>query len=129
MVSGRSNLPVPAGAHRGIAGETPTRGMGLPVHGVAYVERWEYGGPGMARQRVLVYQDGRGWHYYWREGDVFTYMLRAQLSTDLAAECQQLDEHGIAPRGSVGTRWTPDLFAPDRVRLIAVYEKGRLHPA
>ena len=83
----------------------------------------------MARSRVMVYQDARGWSYYWREGDLFAYMLRAQLSIDLVAECQQLDEHDIAPRGSVGTRWTPQLFAPDRVRLIAVYDKGRLRLA
>jgi hypothetical protein len=83
----------------------------------------------MARQRVLVYQDIRGWHYYWREGDVFAYMLRAQLNADLAAACQALGDHGLPPAGSVGTRWTPDLLASDQVRLIAIYEQGRLHPA
>lgn len=83
----------------------------------------------MARQRVLVYQDGRGWHYFWREGDAFAYMLRAQLGMDLAAVCQALDERGTAPPGSVGTRWTRDLLSPAHVRLIAVYEKGHLRPA
>lgn len=83
----------------------------------------------MARQRVRIYQDDRGWRYYWREGDAFAYMLRAQFSADLTAECQNLDEREISPPGSIGTRWTPDLFTPDRVHLIAVYEKGHLHPA
>lgn len=80
----------------------------------------------MARQRIMVYQDERGWRYYWREGDAFAYMLRARLTSNLEADCQQLDERGAPPPGSVGTRWTPNLFAPDRVRLIATYDKGRL---
>lgn len=80
----------------------------------------------MARSRVMVYEDARGWRYYWREGDPFAYMLRASLSGDLARVCSQLDEHGIAPPGSVGARWTPDLFDVARVRLLAIYEKERL---
>lgn len=80
----------------------------------------------MARSRVLVYEDPRGWRYYWREGDPFAYMLRAHMSGDLQLECQRLEEYGTPPQGSVGCRWTPDLFDADRVRPLAVYEKGRL---
>jgi hypothetical protein len=74
----------------------------------------------------MVYQDGRGWRYYWREGDVFAYILRAQLSADLALECQRLAEHGTSPPGSIGTRWTLDLFDPSRVWLLAIFDRGRL---
>ncbi|MGH2515888.1 MAG: hypothetical protein ACRDHP_09565 [Ktedonobacterales bacterium] len=80
----------------------------------------------MARTRVMVYEDRRGWRYYWREGDPFAYMLRAHMGADLAVECGNLDEHSTAPLGSVGCRWTSDLFDAERVRLLAIYEKGRL---
>jgi hypothetical protein len=75
---------------------------------------------------VLVYADGRGWCYYWREGDVYAYMLRTPLGAGSAAECAALDEHGLAPQGSIGCRWTPDLFDEARWRLVAIYERGRL---
>ena len=80
----------------------------------------------MARPRVLIYADGRGWCYYWREGDEYAHMLRAQLSGGLAVECAALDEQGVPPRGSIGCRWTPDLFDEERWRLVAIYEKGQL---
>jgi hypothetical protein len=80
----------------------------------------------VAGPRVLVYQDGRGWRYYWREGDDFAHLLRAQLSTNLALECQGLAEQATPPPGSIGTRWTPDLFDPERVQLVAVYDRGHL---
>lgn len=80
----------------------------------------------MARIRVLVYEDRRGWRYYWREGDAFAYMLRANMSGDLTMDCFELAERDVAPQGSVGCRWTPDLFDEQRVRLVAVYEKGHL---
>lgn len=80
----------------------------------------------VARSRVMVYEDGRGWRYYWREGDQFAFMLRAQLSGDLLVECAKLDESGTAPFGSVGCRWTPELFDAGRARLLAVFDKGRL---
>lgn len=80
----------------------------------------------MARSRVMVYEDRRGWRYYWREGDPFAYMLRATMSADLARECFDLDELSVPPPGSVGCRWTPDLFDAERVRLLVLYEKGRL---
>lgn len=79
----------------------------------------------MAKSRVYVYEDPRGWRYYWREGDPFAYMLRAQMSVDLVEECVRLEEAGIAPQGSVGCRWTPGLFDEDGVRLLAICEKGR----
>ena len=74
----------------------------------------------------MVYEDRRGWRYYWREHDPFAYMLRAHMSGDLALTCSLLDEHGVAPPGSVGCRWTPDLFDAERVRPLAIYENGRL---
>lgn len=80
----------------------------------------------MAQTRVLVYEDPRGWRYYWCEGDAFAYMLRAQLSQQLASECERLEMYGEPPAGSVGCRWTPDLFDPSRVRHIATCENGRL---
>lgn len=79
----------------------------------------------MAKSRVFVYQDLRGWRYYWREGDAFAYMLRANASVDLVEECLQLERAGTPPDGSVGARWTPGLFDEDGVRLLAICEKGR----
>lgn len=81
----------------------------------------------MAKSRVFVYEDLRGWRYYWREGDDFAYMLRANVSVNMVEECMRLEEAGIAPPGSVGCRWSPGLFDEDGVRLLAVCEKGRFH--
>ncbi|HEY7850692.1 MAG TPA: hypothetical protein VIC27_11545 [Ktedonobacterales bacterium] len=80
----------------------------------------------MAQTRVVVYEDPRGWRYYWREGDAFAYMLRADLSRDLAGECANLEARATPPPASVGCRWTPELFDDSLVRLIAIYEHGRL---
>lgn len=81
----------------------------------------------MAKSRVYVYEDLRGWRYYWREGDPYAYMSRAPASVNLVEECQRLEEAGIAPPGSIGCRWTPGLFDEDGVRLLAICEKGRFH--
>lgn len=78
----------------------------------------------MAKPRVLVYEDRRGWRYYWREGDVFAHILRPQLSRDLAADCVALAEYGTPPDGSVSSAWTSDLVDEGHVRLIAQYDKG-----
>lgn len=80
----------------------------------------------MARLRVLIYADGRGWYCYWREGDVYAHMLRTQPNTSMAVDCAALYEHGLAPQGSIGCRWTPDLFDDERWHLAALYENGRL---
>lgn len=79
----------------------------------------------MAKSRVFVYEDLRGWRYYWREGDAFAYMLRANASVDLVEECLRLEQMGTPPDGSVGCRWTQGLFDEDGVRLVVVCEKGR----
>lgn len=79
----------------------------------------------MAKPRILIYEDRRGWRYYWREGDVFAHMLRPQLSRDLTTECVALAEHGTPPDGSVSSAWTAELVAEGRVRLIALYDTGR----
>lgn len=87
------------------------------------MSRW--GGVAVAKTRVYVYEDLRGWRYYWREGDPYAYMLRAPASVNLVEECLRLEEAGVAPGGSVGCRWTPGLFDEDGVRLLAICEKGR----
>ena len=79
----------------------------------------------VAKSRVYVYEDSRGWRYYWREGDPYAYMLRALASVNLMDECLHLEETGIAPPGSVGCRWTAGLFDEEGVRLLAICEKGR----
>lgn len=80
----------------------------------------------MAASRVLIYADGRGWFYYWREGDEYAHMLRTQLSSGMEVDCAALHAYGLAPQGSIGCRWTPDLFAQERWQLVAIYESGRL---
>jgi len=80
----------------------------------------------MAAPRVLVYENQRGWRYYWCEGDSFAHLLRAtQGAQDLRAECAALATTGASPRGSISCRWTPDLFEEGGARLVATYDATR----
>ncbi len=80
----------------------------------------------MAALRTLVYENQRGWRYYWREGDAFAHLVRATPGAqDLRAECVALMTAGAPPRGSISCRWTPDLFQESEARLAAVYDAAR----
>lgn len=80
----------------------------------------------MATPRVLIYENARGWRYFWREGDGFAHLLRAaQVSADLKADCVGLSAYGAPPPGSISCLWTPTLFAEGGAQLIAIYDPAR----
>lgn len=80
----------------------------------------------MAAPRVLVYENQRGWRYYWREGDGFAHLLRAtQGAQDLRADCAGLATTGAPPRGSISCRWTAALFDESDAHLVASYDPAR----
>ena len=79
----------------------------------------------MAASRVLVYENQRGWRYYWCEGDAFAHLLRTQFIQDLRTECAALATTGAPPRGSISCRWTPELFDESDAHLVASYDPAR----
>ena len=58
----------------------------------------------MATPRVLIYENQRGWRYYWRERDAFAHVLRTQRTSDLTAECAALAQQGRPPAGCLSCR-------------------------